>query len=352
VSTIGVRAAFAHFAFTGISGHHLRQLLAELRPAFDAAREGRLHARRRHARRCRAGAGRLPLLTFADRLVLTLAYLRLAIPHEALAVAFGVDRSTVTRAIGQVRPLLARRGFATPTGVRLATLADVFAYAAAENITLRLDGTEVRVRRPRAHRVGRKAFISGKLKQNTIKGSVISDAGGSTVWCGGFRPGRMHDATAIRSEGIDAQLTYWPQVQMWVDAAYRGLAGDHPTQVQQRGDVGGTLVGGGSDPGAQRVAGAMRAGGIECGGQRRRQARIGEIESDRPEPRGLGAAHRAGELLAAGGPRGTAGRADLRAADQRGAPVGHGTVAHGDEQRPAHPAATHRRARRRSRRRR
>ncbi|MEV6602034.1 hypothetical protein AB0M36_35060 [Actinoplanes sp. NPDC051346] len=35
-------------------------------------------------------------------------------PHEALAEAFGVDRSTVTRAIGQVRPLLAGRGCALP----------------------------------------------------------------------------------------------------------------------------------------------------------------------------------------------------------------------------------------------
>lgn len=51
----------------------------------------------------------------------------MGLSHDALVVAFGVDRSTVTRAIGQVRPLLAGRGFATSTGVRLRTLADVFA---------------------------------------------------------------------------------------------------------------------------------------------------------------------------------------------------------------------------------
>lgn len=231
MSTIRARAAFAHYAFTGISVHHLRQLLDELRPAFEAAREGRLRDRRRGERRRRPGAGRLPVLTFTDRVVLTLVYLRLAIPHEALAVVFAVERSTVTRAIGQIRPLLANRGFATPSGLRLRTLADVFAYAAAENITLRLDGTEVRVRRPRAGRPGRKAFVSGKLKQNTIKTSVISDEAGSTCWCGGFRPGRMHDQTAIRTEGVDVLLEHWPQVQVLVDSAYRGLANDHPGQV-------------------------------------------------------------------------------------------------------------------------
>jgi hypothetical protein len=136
-------AAFAHSAFTGISRKHLGLLLAELRPAWRAAREGRLHARRGRARQRAGGAGRRPRLTFPDRVLVTLAHLRLGIPHEAIAVAFGVDRSTVTRAIGQIRPLLANRGFATRSGVRLRTLADVFAYAAAEGIRLRLDRTEM-----------------------------------------------------------------------------------------------------------------------------------------------------------------------------------------------------------------
>jgi hypothetical protein len=42
------------------------------------------------------------------------------------------------------------------------TLEDLFAYADAEGVKLRLDGTEVQVRRPRAGRPGRKAFVSGK----------------------------------------------------------------------------------------------------------------------------------------------------------------------------------------------
>ncbi len=112
-------------------------------------------------------------MRFVDRLVVTLAHLRLGMPHEALAVAFGVDRSTVTRAVGQVRPLLAGRGCALSTGIRLRTLADVFAYAAAEGLTLRVDATGIRVRRPRAGRAGRRAFVSGKLRQNTIKAGIL-----------------------------------------------------------------------------------------------------------------------------------------------------------------------------------
>jgi hypothetical protein len=231
VSIRWARKAFSHPAFTGISRRHLNLLVTEVRPAWLAQREGRLHVRRSGNRRRSAGAGRRATLRFTDRLLLTLAHLRLGVPHEALAVAFAVGRSTVTRAIGQVRPLLANRGCALPTGVRLHTLADVFAYATAEGVTLRLDATEIRVRRPRAGRGGRKAFVSGKLRQNTIKTTLAADEHGATLWCGATRPGRMHDTTAVRVEGIDMLLQAYPQVKLLVDAGYQGLAKDHPDQV-------------------------------------------------------------------------------------------------------------------------
>jgi hypothetical protein len=142
-----------------------------------------------------------------------------------------VDRSTISTAIRQIRPLLASRGFATPAGVRLHTLADVIAYAAAEGLTVRLDGTEIQVRRPRAHRPGRRAFVSGKKKQNTIKATIASDARGRPLWCGAIRPGRMHDQTAVRTEGIDDLLDAYPDVRFLVDSGYRGLAKHHPGQV-------------------------------------------------------------------------------------------------------------------------
>ncbi|MFE9649979.1 transposase family protein [Streptomyces sp. NPDC006365] len=60
-------------------------------------------------------------MVFVDRLLVTLVHLRLGIPHAALAELYGVDRSTVSGAIREVRPLLATRGFAVPDrpGVRL-----------------------------------------------------------------------------------------------------------------------------------------------------------------------------------------------------------------------------------------
>ncbi|MER5281148.1 transposase family protein [Streptomyces sp. NPDC002809] len=69
----------------------------------------------------RPGAGRRPKPVFCDRLLLAPVHLRHQLPHDVLAEPYGVDRSTVSTAIRQVRPLLAARSFAVPhrPGVRL-----------------------------------------------------------------------------------------------------------------------------------------------------------------------------------------------------------------------------------------
>jgi hypothetical protein len=211
----------------------LGALIGELAPAWLAQQESRLRQRRGHDRLRAAGAGPGHELSFTDRVTATLVILRFQLPHAALAVFYGVDRSTITRAVHEIRPLLAARGFAVPgkPGLRLRTLADVFAYAASQGVRLRVDGTEVQVRHPKAGRPGRRAFVSGKKKQNTIKATVVSDGAGRMLWAGAFRPGRMHDATAVRTEGIEGLLRHYPDVAAEVDSGYQGLARDFPGQV-------------------------------------------------------------------------------------------------------------------------
>ncbi|HTX67125.1 MAG TPA: transposase family protein [Opitutaceae bacterium] len=224
----------SHRIWTGIRPRRLGRLIAELAGPWQAAREDRLRERRGHGRQRAAGAGPDHDLPFTDRVIVSLVHLRFQLPHAALAGLYRVDRSTVTRAIHEVRPLLAARGFAVPgePGIRLRTLADVFAYAQARGVELRIDGTEVQVRRPPAGKPGRRAFVSGKKKQNTKKATVITDGNGATLWAGAFRPGRMHDQTAVRTEGIADLFRQHPQVKAKVDAGYRGLAKEFPDQVQ------------------------------------------------------------------------------------------------------------------------
>jgi hypothetical protein len=224
----------SHRICTGLPRRRLGELIEELAGPWLAQQESQLRERRGGRDRRRAqGAGPGRELPFTDRVIATLVILRFQLPHAALAVFYEVDRSTITRAVHEIRPLLAARGFAVPgkPGLRLRTLADVFAYAASKGVELRIDGTEVQVRRPAVSRPGRRAFVSGKRKQNTKKATVITDRAGATLWTGAFRPGRMHDQTALKTEGICDLLEQFPQVKAKVDAGYRGLARQFPGQV-------------------------------------------------------------------------------------------------------------------------
>ncbi|MFB7115491.1 transposase family protein [Streptomyces sp. NPDC056291] len=120
------RAALSHPAFTGISRAHLGGLIEEPAGPWTARCESARHERRGGNRRQLPGAGPKHDRVFTDRVLVTLVHLRHQPPHAALAELYGLEGSTITRAIGEIRPLLAARGFAVPDrpGLRLHTLAD------------------------------------------------------------------------------------------------------------------------------------------------------------------------------------------------------------------------------------
>ncbi|MDQ0836018.1 hypothetical protein QF032_007862 [Streptomyces achromogenes] len=135
-----------------------------------------------------------------------------------------------------------RAGSAVPDpdrpGLRLRTLADVFAHAQAEGIELRPDATEVQGHRPPAGRGGRQAFVSGKKKQNTMKATVTADHQGRTLCPDAMRPGRMHEATAARNEGIAVFFRHFPDVEVLLDDGYLPQArpprpGGHATKKSE-----------------------------------------------------------------------------------------------------------------------
>jgi hypothetical protein len=179
------RAVPAYRRFTGIPRRHLACLVEESAAPWQTGLEGRRHAARGGARKRATGAGARHQPVFVDRLVAALIHLRHYLPHSVPGPLFGVDRSTTTRAIAEVRTLLTERGCAVPDrpGLRLRALTDVFAYARAGGVELRLDATGIQVRRPPANRGGRRAFVSGKKKQDTTKATVIADATHPAQWC-------------------------------------------------------------------------------------------------------------------------------------------------------------------------
>ena len=214
-------AAVVDRRVTGLSTQVLAELVAELGPRWQACRDARLADR---PRRRAVGAGARHRLVFVDRLLATLVQLRHGVTHDVLVCWFGVSRSTITRAIGEVGPLLAERGCTVEDGIRLHTLADVVAYLGARGRVGLLDATEVRVRRPAAGRAGRRRFVSGKARANTVKALVITDAGGRLLFCGQTGPGSVHSVTQVRQAGLVELLALVPGVTLLADAGYQGLS--------------------------------------------------------------------------------------------------------------------------------
>lgn len=142
-----------------------------------------------------------------------------------------MDRSTITRAIAGIRPLLADRGCRIEGGLRLRTLADVIAYLGATGQTALMDATEIRVRRPSAHRGGRSRFISGKSRINAMKALVITDERGRLLFCGETRAGSVADITQPRDAGLVDLLADSIDLQILAYAGYQGLGAQTCGQV-------------------------------------------------------------------------------------------------------------------------
>ncbi|WP_454322846.1 transposase family protein [Streptomyces ambofaciens] len=198
----------------------IAELVEEIGPLWQERHQAKLAAR---PRKRAAGAGAKHRLVFVDRLLATLVHLRHGATHDVLACWFGVDRSTITRAVGEVRPLLAERGCTVSPDVRLRSLAEVIDHLGSSGTTGIVDGTEIRVRRPAAGRQDRDKFISGKNKQNAVKSMVVTDGEGRVLWCSPARPASCADITQARQLGLVRLLADGPAVEILADAGYQGL---------------------------------------------------------------------------------------------------------------------------------
>jgi transposase len=135
------RATLAHPALTGLPRNDLDDLAAALAGPWSTQREQDRHQRRGSDRQRAPGAGPPPKLTLADRVLATLLHQHLALPCPLLAQLLGVNRTTISRAIQQTRPLLDQHGLATARqpAARLHTLAGISAYAARHGIITQLE---------------------------------------------------------------------------------------------------------------------------------------------------------------------------------------------------------------------
>ncbi|WP_346267879.1 transposase family protein, partial [Streptomyces sp. SID4956] len=213
-------AIISNRRITGLTAGVIAELVEEIGPLWQERHQARLAAR---PRKRAVGAGAKHRLVFVDRLLATLVHLRHGVTHDVLACWFGVDRSTITRAVGEVRPLLAERGCTVSPDVRLRSLAEVIDHLGSSGTTGIVDGTEIRVRRPAAGSKDRDKFISGKNKQNAVKSMVVTDGEGRVLFCSPAKPASCADITQARQLGLVRLLVNGPAVEILADAGYQGL---------------------------------------------------------------------------------------------------------------------------------
>jgi hypothetical protein len=211
-------------ALTGLTVAVFDQLVAELNPAFHAARRRRLD---RPDRQRAFGGGDDFDLEPADQFLLTIVWLRHYPTQEALGYLFGVSDSSALRAIRRCLPVLEQAGKDTmrmpdPGRGRRKALPALLRDTPA--IAVLVDTFEQRVQRPQRRQ---RAYYSGKKKCHTLKSQVaVDEASGRIVDIAASVPGPRADLKVLEASRLLHRLPPW--VGAIGDSAYAGILDLHP----------------------------------------------------------------------------------------------------------------------------
>ncbi len=217
------RKPSAFKSMTGLTIHEFDELLADLRPQYEAARrEERAATPRRRA----PGGGAKARYALRERLLMTLVWLRLYLTGDAVGVLFAVDKSTVSRYTRPVLRLLRNHGQDTlgwPEEAR-ASLDEVDEVDEADGVAI-VDATEQRVERAQDNATQR-AHYSGKKKAHTRKTLVVVNERGRLRYVSPSVPGSIHDLTLVRQSGTLEEIP--PDLSLMADSGFQGLQNDAP----------------------------------------------------------------------------------------------------------------------------
>jgi hypothetical protein len=131
------RTGWAHPALTGLDPSAWNQMISALAVPCQAQRDAELYVRRGGPPSRKPAGGHPPALTLAEQALITVLRQRFRTPQHVLAELFGVVTGTIAKAERQIRPLLNQGGYVIePAGPRLASLAELTAYASSHGIEL------------------------------------------------------------------------------------------------------------------------------------------------------------------------------------------------------------------------
>jgi transposase len=117
---------------TGMSRDELAALAESLAPAQQAQAAQRRYEQRGGQRRRAPGAGSTSLLTDADRVLVTVVYLRQICSQNVLSEMLGINANSIGQAIAETRQLLTERGHTiSPTTLRFGTASALTAFVSS-----------------------------------------------------------------------------------------------------------------------------------------------------------------------------------------------------------------------------
>jgi len=130
-------AWLCHPAITGLPARSLDALTAALTGPAGQLREAGLNRRRGYRpRQLAPGTGRRPRLTLTGKLIAAILHDRHGLSHRAIAALYQVRHEAICRHVGDIRLLLRQTGHTIePSTTKIATLDDLYRYAAESGIT-------------------------------------------------------------------------------------------------------------------------------------------------------------------------------------------------------------------------
>lgn len=207
-------------AFTGLPAETFWALVEQIEVKMPE------YERQRHERpdRQRAiGAGRPYDQPLVIRVALSLTYLRLHIPQEAVGWLYGATQSDVSRELRRLLPLMAQM-LPAPEVWKVVdeslTQEEVLELVQLADGRVLVDATEQPVYRSQDNEI-RKQYYSGKKKAFTLKTQFVTDGQHHIVAISETVPGAMHDKKL--SDEV-ATLAHFPDgCEVNADKGYQGL---------------------------------------------------------------------------------------------------------------------------------
>ncbi len=220
------RKPSAFKSMTGLTVHEFEELLADLRPRYEAARQ---EERAAPTRRRAPGGGAKRRYDLRGQLLMTLVWLRLYLTGDAVGVLCAVDKSTVSR---YTRPLLRllrdhgqdTLGWPEEAQALLDGADEVDEVDEVDGVAI-IDATEQRVERAHDNATQR-AHYSGKKKAHTRKTLIVVNERGRLRYVSPSTPGATHDLTLLRQSG--AVETIPADLSLLADSGFQGRQNDAP----------------------------------------------------------------------------------------------------------------------------